>query len=117
MEGDRRPGKDTLAMEEFGEYTDEVKGKIEHRERKALKKKVESEQHLEMYGKLKEQIEMKAYRDGPMDYAKSLKLQLRVGDLDLPERRKRYNSSRKEEEEDGQACACGNSEESRTHIP
>ena len=45
---------------------------------------------------MKEQIEMKAYLDGPMDYAKILKLQFRVGDLDLPERRKRCNSSRKE---------------------
>ena len=61
----------TLAIEEFGEYTDEIKGKIEHRERKALKKKVESEQHFEIYGKLKQQIEMRAYLDGPMDYAKN----------------------------------------------
>ena len=33
-----------------------------------------------------------------MDYAKKLKLQIRVGDLDLPERRKRYTSSREEED-------------------
>ena len=65
---------------------------------------------------MKEQIEMKACLDGPMEYAKRLKLRFRVGDLDLPERRKRYSSSRKEEEEGRQACACGNSEESRTHI-
>ena len=32
-----------------------------------------------------------------MDYAKTLKLQFRVRDLDLPERRKRYTSSREEE--------------------
>ena len=56
--------EETLAIKEFGEYTDEVKGKIEHRERKALKKKVENKQHLEMYGMLKEQIEMKAYLGG-----------------------------------------------------
>ena len=30
---------------------------------------------------------MKTYLDGPMDYAKTLKLRLRVGGLDLPERR------------------------------
>ena len=34
-----------------------------------------------------------------MDYAKKMKLRFRVGDLDLPERRKGYTSSR--EEEDG----------------
>ena len=41
-----------------------------------MKKTVESEQHLDIYGKLNEQIEMKAYLDGQMDYAKNLKLQL-----------------------------------------
>ena len=30
---------------------------------------------------------MKTYLHGPMDYAKTLKLRDRVGDLDLPERR------------------------------
>ena len=52
---------------------------------------------------------------GPVDYAKTLKLRLRVGDLDLPERRKRYASSR-EEEEDAQMCPSGKAVESRTHI-
>ena len=37
------------------------------------------------------------YLHGPMDYAKKLKLRFRVGDLDLPERRKRYTSSREED--------------------
>ena len=51
---------------------------------------------------------------GPMDYAKMLKLRFRVGDLDLPERRKRYASSR--EEEIAQMCPCGKAVGSRTHI-
>ena len=40
----------------------------------------------------------------------------RAGDLDLPERRKRYEytSSR---EEDAQMCPCGKAIESGTHIP
>ena len=42
---------------------------------------------------------------GPMNYAKTPTLQFRVGNLDLPERRKRYTSSR--EEEDAQMCPCG----------
>ena len=58
---------------------------------------------------------MKTYLHGPMDYAKTLKLRFRVGDLDLPERRKRYASSR-EEEEIAQMCPCGKAVESRTHI-
>ena len=51
-------------------------------------------------------VGMKTYFHGPMDYAKRLKLRFRVGDLDLPERRKRYASSR-EEEEIAQMCPCG----------
>ena len=39
---------------------------------------------------------MKTYLHGPMDYAKKLKLRFCVGGLDLPERRKRYISSREE---------------------
>ena len=31
----------------------------------------------------------------------------RVGDLDLPERRKRYTSNREEEEIEAQMCPCG----------
>ena len=46
------------------------------------------------------------YWHRPMDYAKTLKPRFRVGDLDLPERRKRYTSSR-EEKEDTQMYPCG----------
>ena len=42
---------------------------------------------------------MKTYFRGPIDYAKTLKLRFRVGDLDLPGRRKKYTSSREEEED------------------
>ena len=59
---------------------------------------------------------MKTYLHGPLDYAKNLKLRFRIGDLDLPERRKRYTSSRVEEEEEAQTCPCGKARESRTHI-
>ena len=52
---------------------------------------------------------------GPMDYAKKLKLRFRVGDLDLPERRKRYTNSR-EEDVDANMCPCDTTIESRTHI-
>ena len=44
---------------------------------------------------------MKTYLHGPMDYAKKLKLRFRVGDLDLPEKRRKYakyTSSREEED-------------------
>ena len=58
---------------------------------------------------------MKTYVHGPMDYAKTLKLRFRVGDRGLPDRRKRYASSR-EEEEMAQMCPCGKAVESRTHT-
>ena len=40
----------------------------------------------------------------------------RVGDLDLPERRKRYTSSRGEEGKHVQVCPCGKAVESSTHM-
>ena len=108
--------EETLDTEGFGGFKTKVKEMLESREEATLRKKVRSEDHLEIYGKLKEGIGMKTYLDGPMDYAKKLKLQFRVGDLDLPERRKRYTSRRREEEEDRHTCPCGKSEESRPHI-
>ena len=54
---------------------------------------------------------MKTYLHGPMDYAKKLKLRFRVGDLDLPERRKRYTSSREEEDVATNMCPCGATKE------
>ena len=58
---------------------------------------------------------MKTYLHGPMDYSKKLKLRFRVGDLDLPARRKIYTSSR-EEDVATNMCPCGTTIESRTHI-
>ena len=58
---------------------------------------------------------MKTCSHGPMDLTKTLKLHFHVGNLDLPERRKRYTSSR-EGEIDAQMCPCGKAIESRSHI-
>ena len=72
---------------------------------------MKEERHLEIYGGLPEDIGMKTYLHGPMDYAKKLKLRFRVGDLDLPEGRKRYTSSR-EEDVVAHMCPCGTTLES-----
>ena len=46
---------------------------------------------LERYtGGLGEGVGVKTYLHGPIDFAKTQKVRFRVGDLDLPERRKRY---------------------------
>ena len=100
----------------FGGYKTEVKLIIKERERLALRSKVNEEKHLEIYGELKKDIGMKTHLHGPMDYAKNLKLRFRVGDLDIPERRKRHTCSREEEDVDAQVCPCGTAIESRTHI-
>ena len=81
--------------------------------------KVKSEKHLEMNRVfLSEGTGMKTYLLGPTGFAKTLELRFRVGDLDLPERRKRYRytSSREEEGVDAHTCPCGKAIESRTHI-
>ena len=59
---------------------------------------------------------METYLHGPMDYAKKLKMRFLVGDLDLPERSKRYTSSREKEKKGAQMCPCGKAVESTTHI-
>ena len=59
---------------------------------------------------------MQTYLHGPLDFAKTLKLRFRVGDLDLPERAKRYTSSREEKEVDAQMGLCGKVIRCRTHT-
>ena len=59
---------------------------------------MKKEKHLEIYGGLREDIRVEKYLHGPKDYVKKLKLRCRVGDLDLPEQRKRYASNREEED-------------------
>ena len=59
---------------------------------------------------------MKTYSHGPLDFAKTLKLRFGVGDLDLPEKRRRYTSSREQDEVDAQMCPGVKPIENRTHI-
>ena len=106
MEGFRGGAREeVLSIEKFGGYKTEVKERKGERERQALRNKVKEETHLEIYGGLREDNLTKTYLHGPMDYAKKLKLPFRVADLDLPERRKRYTSSREEEGTCLQICA------------
>ena len=107
---------EVLSIGESAGYKTKVRDMITTREKGALRRKVDKEEHLQIYGGLREGIGMKTYLHGPMDAAKNLKLRFRVGDLDLPERRKRYGSSRGEQDEDTQKCRCGKAIESRTHI-
>ena len=72
-----------------------------------LRERGEALTAVEIYRGLKEDIGMKTHLRGPMDYAKKLKLRLRVEDLDLPEIRKRFASSREEEDVVTHMCPCG----------
>ena len=58
----------------------------------------------------------KTYVHGPIDNAKTKKLQLRARGPGPAIKRKRCTNSRKEEEKDAQMCPCGRAKESRTHI-
>ena len=77
---------------------------------------MKEEKHLEVYGGLREDIGMKTYLHGPVDYAKKPKPRFRVGDLDLPERRKRYHTRSREEDVATNMCPCGTTMESGTRI-
>ena len=81
--------EEMMSAERFRRYKTEVEENIERRERLAPKNKVESEKHLRDIRGSSEGIGMKTYLHGPIDFAKTLNLRLFVGDLDLPERRKR----------------------------
>ena len=77
-------------MEKFGGYKAEVKERIEQGK---------GDEALEKVGPRRNILEkiltgLNTYLHGPTDYAKTIKLELRVGDLDLPERTKSYISSR-----------------------
>ena len=65
---------DIVSIEDVGEYKTKLDDMIEVREIKLLKQKVEEEEHLKIYGGLREGIEMKTYLHGPLDYPKNLKL-------------------------------------------
>lgn len=68
------------------------------KERKlALGQKTDEEEHLMTYGELRDGIGTQTYSHGPIDYAEMLKLRFRVGDLDVPEIRKRHTGSRVED--------------------
>ena len=58
---------------------------------------------------------IKTFLHGPMEYAKTLELRFRIGNLDLPKRSKRYANSR-EEKEDAKMSPCGKAIKSRTGL-
>ena len=76
---------------------------------------MKEEGHLEIYEGLRKEIGMKTYLHGLMDHVKTPKLRFCTRNLDLPESRERYTSSR-EEEEDAQMCPCGRAVEIRADI-
>ena len=81
--------KEIMSIEDGEEYKTKVSDMMEIRDKKALRQKVDEEEDLMIYGGLREGIGMKTYYlHGPIDYAKTLELRFRIGDLDLPERRK-----------------------------
>ena len=76
-------------------YEAEPEEIIEERERPALKNKVKSEKKTlrGIRGTMgKRRLGMETNVHGPLDFAKTLKLRFRVGDLDLPVRRKSYTT-------------------------
>ena len=107
MEGYRRkPRRDTVHREKVCGVQDKSTRRGIDKGKASARKQGERGGTLRDLLKRREEIGMKTYLRGPIDYAKTLKLQFRVGDLDLPERRKRYASSR-EGEEIAQMCPCG----------
>lgn len=53
---------------------------MKRRGKEALIRRVEEEEHVEIYGGVREGIEMKTYLQDPMHFTRKSKLPLRVGD-------------------------------------
>ena len=65
---------DILSIEKFGVYKTDVREMIKGWERLPLRNQMKKEEYLEIYGGLREEMRMKTYLHGPMDYAKKLVL-------------------------------------------
>lgn len=63
------------------------------REIKISRRSVHEKGHLEIHGRLRKGMGVETCLHSPMEAAKRLKLKLRVGDLDLPERKRGCTSS------------------------
>ena len=62
---------EVLSIGESAGYKTKVRDMMETREKGALRCEVDKEEHLKIYGGLKEGIGMKAYLHGPLDSAKT----------------------------------------------
>ena len=99
--GGKREG--ILSIDKFEGY--ETEERIEIRERLALRNKVKEEEHLKVYGGLREEIGMKTCLHGPMDYAKML--QIAISSRGPGHARKKKNTwyTSREEERKMPRCA------------
>ena len=73
MEGDRRKSDEILSIDEAAGYKTKVRH-YRNEGKRMLRCKVHEEEHLRIYGGLREEIGMKTYLRGPIDAAKILKL-------------------------------------------
>ena len=85
--------EEIMSVEKFGRYKTEIEERIERRERVAPRNKVKSEKHF--IREVERKNRNKNVFARLMDFAKTLKLPFRVGDMDLPGR-KSYTGSREE---------------------
>ena len=78
---------------------------------------MKDESHIrEICRGLREGIGMKTYLHGPMDYAKKLKTTITCRGPGSTRKKKRYTSSREQEDMDAHMRPCGTTLESRTHT-
>ena len=105
--------EEVLSIDKFGGYKTEV---VEERERLALTNKVKEEKHL----RDRRGVEGRYWNENlparPNGLRQQAETAISCRDLGLPARRKRYTSSRKEEDVATNMCACGTTIESRIHI-
>ena len=103
MEGYRRTPRRVDVRRDVWEVQDGSRRNDRNKGKASAKKQGKILSKLRGIREVSERKGMKSHLRGPMGFAKTLKLRFRVGDLDLPQRRKRGIPG---EEVDAQLCAC-----------
>ena len=102
--------EELLPLEKFAGYKTEVKERPEIGEMLALRNKVKEEERLEIYGGLRRRNGNENVSARPNGLRENAETATSCGGPG-PARKKRYASSRQEEDEDAQMCPCANAVE------
>lgn len=95
---------------------DKSKRLDKNEEKTSVETEVDKETHLKIWEGLKEGIEGANIHAGTNVLCGKVKVRFRMGDLDFPERMRRYTGDRVVEEVNAQSYPCAKATEGESHI-